>query len=500
MANLSLGKLEQILNDEAGIRLLKARSAPIVITFLYNTFRKNNIQEIPYEVFRLSLEQFLSEHVSEEEAIESEIKEENIYFMDITSRVKSYAEDWFSEEKRYIFRYYNQKKEEMIRPSPSLIRVFSYIDNIMESDFISTESSFNFILTQLRNLSENMNKDPESKIRELKEKIKELEAEIKEIETTGKVKTYDNRRIVEYLTDLKRKSRDMLGEFSQVEENFKDIMTQIAKKQASEEISKRMLLGYSLTLYRELNNSPQGQSFNGFWDYMSANREDEISALSEEIISTIIENNIDYDVSFLLNLRSSLFNAGNRIVEKNHILTDRMSRVMAQTNRADRKGLDELYAKIKAKNADILSSGKDFNDSNFIFIDDIKPSLSFPLSKPLKAETEERTTSAILFEEKKNNLSQIISLVSEFNVDEKQLLNNVITFSKEQKVKSFTLKELTDRYPITKGLEEIVSYISVFRDYGTSVDISENLTDEIKYLWNSDKYFCVTLPTITLHI
>ena len=243
MANLSLGKLEQILNDEAGIRLLKARSAPIVITFLYNTFRKNNIQEIPYEVFRLSLENFLAEHVSEEEAIESEIKEENIYFMDITSRVKSYAEDWFSEEKRYIFRYYNQKKEEMIRPSPSLIRVFSYIDNIMESDFISTESSFNFILTQLRNLSENMNKDPESKIRELKEKIKELEAEIKEIETTGKVKTYDNRRIVEYLTDLKRKSRDMLGEFSQVEENFKDIMTQIAKKQASEEISKRMLLG-----------------------------------------------------------------------------------------------------------------------------------------------------------------------------------------------------------------------------------------------------------------
>ncbi|MDD7271597.1 MAG: DUF3375 family protein, partial [Spirochaetales bacterium] len=315
MATLSPNKLEQILNDEAGIRLLKARSAPIVITFLYNTFRKNNIQEIPYEVFRLSLENFLAEHVSEEEAIEDDIGEENIYLMDIASRVKSYSEDWFSEDKRYIFRYYNQKKEEMIRPSPSLIRVFSYIDNILESDFISTESSFNFILTQLRNLSENMNKDPESKIRELKEKIKELEAEIKEIETTGKVKTYDNRRIVEYLTDLKRKSRDMLGEFSQVEENFKDIMTQIAKKQASEEISKRMLLGYSLTLYRELNNSPQGQSFNGFWDYMSANREDEISALSEEIISTIIENNIDYDASFLLNLRSSLFNAGNRIVE-----------------------------------------------------------------------------------------------------------------------------------------------------------------------------------------
>ena len=102
----------------------------------------------------------------------------------------------------------------------------------MESDFISTDSSFNFILTQLRTLSENMNKDPESKIRELKEKIKELETEILEIETTGKVKTYDNRRIIEYLTDLKRKSRDMLGEFSQVEENFKEIMTQIAKKQA----------------------------------------------------------------------------------------------------------------------------------------------------------------------------------------------------------------------------------------------------------------------------
>lgn len=500
MAVLSPIKLGQILNDEAGIRLLRARSAPIVISFLYNTFRKNNTQEMPYEVFRLALEDFLTEHVSEEETIESDIDEENIQLMDIASRVKTYSEDWFSEEKRYIFRYYNQNKEEMIRPSPSLIRVFSYIDNIMESDFISTDSSFNFILTQLRTLSENMNKDPESKIRELKEKIKELETEILEIETTGKVKTYDNRRIIEYLTDLKRKSRDMLGEFSQVEENFKEIMTQIAKKQASEDISKRMLLGYSLDLYRELNNSPQGQSFNGFWGYISTNSEDEITALSEEIISTIIENNIDYDASFLLNLRSSLFAAGNRVVEKNHILTDRMNRVMAQTNRTDRKGLDALYAKIKSKNAEILSNGSDFNDNNFIFIDDIKASLSFPLSKPLRAETEERTTSTILFEEKKDILSQIRALASEFKVDEKKLRDNIFSFSQENKIKTFTLKELTDRYPITKGLEEIVSYISVFRDYCTSVDISDTSTEEIKYLWNSDKYFCVTLPTITIHI
>ena len=215
MVSVTAEKIESIIAEEPGIRLLKAKSAPIVIAFLYNTFRKNNIPEISYVEFKIKLEEFLLDHVYEELSIEEELCDEEISFetKDLSSRVKYYAEDWFSDKKRYITRYYNQNKEEMIRPDASVMRLFSYIETILESDYIGTESSFNYILTQLKTLNENMNKDPETRIRELKSKIREIEFEIKDIEESGVVRTYDERKITEFLNDVRKKREKWLESF-----------------------------------------------------------------------------------------------------------------------------------------------------------------------------------------------------------------------------------------------------------------------------------------------
>ena len=502
MPRISPDRIETIISEEAGIRLLRAHSAPLVMAFLYSVFRNGNVSEVPYDEFCIRLESFLTEHVNEEEKLEDDIASDDssLVFQDLSSRVRSYAEDWFSEKKRFIYRYYNQNKEEMVRPSPSIIRLFSYLDGIMESDLITTESSFNYILTQLRNLSENMKEDPDARIRELKEKIREAEAEIAEIEATGRVRTYDRRRVTEYLTDLRRRSRDMLGEFARVEENFRDIMTEIARKQASDDLSARKVLNYSLTLHRELYDSPQGQSFDGFWNYMSASKDDELTDLSEDIISSLHDNGIEYDTSFLLSLRSTLYQAGARIVDRNHMLTDRMSRVMSQSGRSDRKGLEKLFSAIKAKSASMLLEGNIPSSTSFMETDDIRPALSFPLSRTLKTRADVKTSSAIAFDEGGDNTSSILSLKGEFSVDEKELWNHVTDFARDKGGKNFTLKELAEAYPIKKGLEEMVAYISVLREKAKSVTLSETETDLITYRWENGRAFSVTLPKVSIEL
>ena len=502
MPNAAPDRIETIITEEAGIRLLRARSAPLVIAFLYSVFRTDSVSEVSYDEFCLKLEGFLSEHVSEESAMEDDLAldDSSIVFQDLSSRVRSYAEDWFSEKKRYIYRYYNQNKEEMIRPSPSIIRLFAYFDSIMEADMITTESSFNYILSQLRNLSVNMKENPEERIRELEEKIREAEAEIAQIKETGSVRTYDRRKVTEYLTDLRRRSRDMLGEFAQVEENFRDIMTEIARKQASDDLSSRKVLSYSLSLHRELYNSPQGQSFDGFWSYMSQSREDEITNLGEDIISSLHENGIDYDASFLLSLRKTLYAAGSRIVNRNHMLTERMSRVLVQSGRSDRKGLEKLFGEIKAKGASLLLSGMVPSSGEFMETDDLKPSLSFPLSRTLQTRSEVRTSSSIAFDEGGTSAQSILSLRNEFSVDEKTLWDNVMDFARAKGGKSFTLQELTDSFPVTKGLEEIVAYISVLRDKAKDVIFSEEETQLITYSWMNGRRYGVTLPKVTIEL
>ena len=70
MPNAAPDRIETIITEEAGIRLLRARSAPLVIAFLYSVFRTDSVSEVSYDEFCLKLEGFLSEHVSEESAME----------------------------------------------------------------------------------------------------------------------------------------------------------------------------------------------------------------------------------------------------------------------------------------------------------------------------------------------------------------------------------------------------------------------------------------------
>lgn len=502
MASVTPERIESIISQEPGIRLLKATSAPIVISFLYNTFRKNNVPEITYEEFKIKLEEFLSEHVMDEYSIEEELEDQEqkeiFDTIDLSNRVKYYAEDWFSEKKRYISRYYNQNKVEMIRPDASVMRLFSFLDSILDSDYIGTESTFNYILTQLRTLNENMNKDPETRIRELKSKIKEIESEIKYIEESGTVKTYDSRKIVEYLNDVRRRSREMVGEFSQLEENFRDIMIEISKKQSEEALSKRKILSLSLDMHDKLYASPQGQSFNGFWNYISIDRDDEVSSLSEGILNQLEEDEIKYDASFLKSLRKTLFEAGSRIINKNDILTERMSKMISLSDRPDRRGMEKLFSSIKAESAGILQNNCDTTFFE-MSVEDTKPSFSFPLSRTLSTLSEERINKSISFEEKNSNIASIFALKNEFHVDEKELRTKLLSYFRETGSSVFTLKEFFARFPVEKGLEEVVAYLSVIKENYKKSIIQEDEMEEISYMWNEKKYL-LTLPKVTVVI
>ena len=73
-------------------------------------------------------------------------------------------------------------------------------------------------------------------------------------------------------------------------------------------------------------------------------------------------------------------------------------------------------------------------------------------------------------------------------------------FARAKGGKSFTLQELTDSFPVTKGLEEIVAYISVLRDKAKDVILSEEETQLITYSWMNGRRYGVTLPKVTIEL
>ena len=63
----------------------------------------------------------------------------------------------------------------------------------------------------------------------------------------------------------------------------------------------------------------------------------------------------------------------------------------------------------------------------------------------------------------------------------------------------FTLKGFFARFPVEKGLEEVVAYLSVIKENYKKSIIQEDEMEEISYMWNEKKYL-LTLPKVTVVI
>ena len=500
MQELTIERLEDILRLDSGITILRSRSAAFVLTFFYNTFYLESISSLSYDEFSIRLENFLSLNSAEEAELEQDILSEypagDVFFPDRNTqdRIRAYTESWLSDRKHYIRRYRNNEKVEMIELDSAVSRLLPFIARILNSDTIATESSFNYILTQLKSLADNMNGDPEKRVEELNRQIRELERERDEIERTHVVKTFDRRKTLEYLKDLENRGREILSDFAQVEDNFRLIMNRIAEKQAEVDSTKRKILGYTLSLHRELYSSPQGQSFEGFWSYMRNYSDDRITELCEEIEAMLEQQNIEYDDSFLLSLRQTFYSAGKRIVDKNSILTERMSRVMAQKTRSERRGFEKLVASLKQESAVLKNNEK--AQAQIEMETDTDAELLLPMSRTIQLEKEENVTPTILFDDNSDK-EAVLSLRDEFYVDEKELEENIASFFRETGKESFTLGELVLSHPVRKGLEEIVTYITSAEKRDRSA-VNPGREETILYSWNGREY-AVRLPEVRFY-
>ncbi len=496
MNRISINSLEEMTEKDSGVRLLRAKSAPLVIVFLYNTFHVDTISAMPSIEFSNKLEEFLKENSEAEEILEEELEAESNETLfeneELEERVKRYISTWLGEDKRYIRRYRNAEKIEIIELDTGVSRLFSYISKILSSDSISTETSFNYVLFQLNNLAENLNDDPERRIKELELKKKAIDEEIKRIERTGEVKTFTPRETIETLKDIENRGKELISDFSQVEDNFRSIIRETMDKQNEINISKNKVFAYALSLNYELTKTNQWQSFNAFWSYMRDNKDDRISSLAESIKGYLDanEDKREYDTSFLMALRKILFESGKKIVDRNSALTQKMSRVMASTTKADRKGLDEIISRIMNESKRLRE--KPEKEANITIEIDEGPELMFPMSRILQQKKSNSNIKAIEFKDEETSLDAILSLKREFHIDEKELKDKISMMFHQNGNMPFTLKELSERYPIEKGLEEIITYILLAEKSGYR---DENAIEEIIYSFNERKYK-VRLPRI----
>lgn len=444
-------EIKRLLSFSPTVKLLRAKSAPLIISFLYKEFKANNRIALPaYELIN-----HLSEHLEtldDLELIEIEGK-------DSLTMARKLLDTWCNEEHRFLKRYPDDQGEPIVELTTHTEKAIQWMGNLQKREFVGTESRFLDIYRQLRELMDNTSADPKQRIRKLEKKRNAITKEINKIKKTGLVSTFNDTQIKERFYNINKTARELLSDFKEVEQNFKDISLNIYRQQTKENVNRGQILAYTLDATEQLKGSDQGRSFYAFWQFLIAdNKQDELMDLILQTYNLLRERDIDYGDHFLRKIKIYLHNAGQKVIDSNHLLAQKLSRILAEENLLERRRAIEIIRSIK--NLAVQKIGKFHGQRNFIYIEGLPQiDLSFdrPIGNPPQVATFKKQPTEVGSEQLES--ANLAVLFDQFEMNRQELELNIANLLKDKS--EISLAEVIETYPIQNGLAEVITYFSI---------------------------------------
>lgn len=435
------------------LQLLRTKNAPFIISFFYKVFSDANITTISNSELRSKLEGYMEELSYEENDDELDA---STLFDDFTVRAAQYIDKWSNNG--FLSKYPNDDGEDLHELTPDTKKVLRWLGDLEKREHIGTNSKFRDIFFKLQKIIEQTNENVEVRIEELNKKKWEIENEINLLKNGMKPSLFDETEIKEQFYDLNKMARELLSDFSEVEQNFEQIRKDIQRKYTEKDIAKGTLLVFALDALDEIDQKPQGKSFKAFWEFlMDEKRQQEFTQLTERLYKLLNEHNIDYNNDrFLKHLKRYLHVSGRKVIDSNRKLSEKISRVLSEKNMLERRRAMELIGEIRQMAYSLIDTK--IKEDDFLVIEDEPYINLFDRWEP-GDEKDEITN--ILFPDgtAEDDSADFKTLFDQFTIDKKKLQQRIETMLDEKG--QVTLKEVIDEYGLENGLSEIVGYFSI---------------------------------------
>ena len=341
----------------------------------------------------------------------------------------------------------------------------------------------------MRDIVENTEGDRKKRLENLKNKRAEIEKEIKAIELGIAPENYTNSQVQERLELFTRQCYEMISDFREVEDNFKQIHRSIVEQHTKAEQNKGAIVGYAFEAYDSLRNSSQGRSFYAFWEFLiSRTGQEEWKELTEQLLELIRERSIPADEQFLENVKSLLHQQGKSVYDANDKMAEKLSRIITEKEIARHRRLRKQINAIKELAFELM--GEEINCGLLI---EEKPEIKMVMERPLTLMEKKATLS---LKQPSENIETItdperFSKLLNTSFVEKKVLWQKVENTLIRKTTA-TLKEVLEDQKLDHGLAEVVSYYSFLRDKPSRVQIIENTTELIPI--TSDETILVSVP------
>lgn len=159
---------------------------------------------------------------------------------------------------------------------------------------------------------------------------------------------YDDVQIAERYQNVNGLARGLLRDFREVESNFRAITQQIYQQQSAAGHTKGSLLGLALDALDALRETPQGRSFEAFYQHLTDPRQKaELDALVQQLFELLQARGLAAGDGFLRKIRFYLHGEGQKVNDSFHTLARKLEKIVSAKNLRERRRSLALIQEIR---------------------------------------------------------------------------------------------------------------------------------------------------------
>ena len=447
--------ISETLRNSPSVALLRARNCGIITEFLAEVF--GDMSAVSHENIHSLLAEYLNSHEFEDEE-ESDI----LYTDTYEEKASKYIRNWT--DSGFLTNYRNEDGEIYFELSSHSSKVLDWLAGLKQEEYIGTESKFKSIISQLRELVEYTNEDREKRLRLLVDKKMEIEHQIQQLQMGEDIKVFEEYEIVPRFQQINKLAKELLTDFKDVDDNFKNIIKEIYQKQIDPTLKKGGILQYTFDALDELKSSSQGKSFYAFWEFLLAREmQSELDTLITDLFRTLKEKNIDGGDTFLQNMVEYLYESGRKVYQTNDKMADKLSRIIRENEISRSDVSKRLVQEIKNTLIEISKKGQKPDVS--LSVDD-GMEISIPFDRKITFEQNESTEYDSIPETETlsiEDLGELGKVFSNVYVDRKILVKNIRETMKGKS--QVTLLDVVEQFPLKQGLPELFAYFGALGQF-----------------------------------
>ncbi len=423
-----------------GWRLLRADSAPLVAASLHRAFIASNVRTSPEADLLEAVDDVLYDVRASDPAA-------------YPRSASGYVADWSDAERGWLRKFYAAGSDvPSYDLTPAAEKALAWLGSLQQRSFVGTESRLLTLYQLLEQIVEGSQEDPAERIAALQKRRDEIDAEIARVER-GEVAVMAETAVRDRFQQFEETARGLLSDFREVEENFRLLDRGVRERIATWDGARGALLDEVFGERDAITSSDQGASFAAFWDFlMSGDRQESFGRMLEQVVALPALRASDADLRHVVH---DWLRAADAVQETVAHLSAQLRRFLDDRAFLENRRIAELVRSIEAS-ALLIRDAQPAGD--FTELDDMKCTVVSPMSRRLyePPPTVELDSSAVRAGDEQFDAA---ALFSQFTVDRERLRGQVAASlaGREQ----VSLAEVVGSHPITQGLAEVVTYLSL---------------------------------------